>query len=290
MLTEAVRFMEPGQLPRSWQHTARAWHLLGLWEPQQGLTALGRAVLLARGPLPAAEPRPWHLYGDRLVVPCPTDWAAWAQLEHILGPPMQPGVYRLRPARLSALRAQGHGPALLALLRRMVADPLPSALRAALTEEPQVGYRAGVVFVFAHEGDFRRWLARTREGSPFAVHFLAPGKVLVPHAQAAAFRRYLEEDLGLRALPLPPEAIPRTPQVAHLSPQADPEAGLREAIALGQDIVLRYRDAQGRVTRRRVTPLALEDGADGPLMWAFCHQRRAPRRFYLHRIEGWERA
>jgi predicted DNA-binding transcriptional regulator YafY len=59
---------------------------------------------------------------------------------------------------------------------------------------------------------------------------------------------------------------------------------LRRAIKLGKPIVIRYTDADGVVTWRRIEPMYAKKTSNGPQVVAYCSLRKAIRSFSLANI------
>jgi predicted DNA-binding transcriptional regulator YafY len=79
---------------------------------------------------------------------------------------------------------------------------------------------------------------------------------------------------------------------AWVSAEADRSAELRtlleRAVAQRRVVVLRYRDADGRPSRREVEPQLLARSSSSWFLVAWCRERQAPRWFREDRIEGVE--
>jgi predicted DNA-binding transcriptional regulator YafY len=77
-----------------------------------------------------------------------------------------------------------------------------------------------------------------------------------------------------------------------VSAEAGHGAELREtlerAVVQRRVVVLRYRDGNGRATRREVEPQLLARSAGGWYLGAWCREREAPRWFRIDRIESAE--
>jgi predicted DNA-binding transcriptional regulator YafY len=69
---------------------------------------------------------------------------------------------------------------------------------------------------------------------------------------------------------------------------AELRAALDRAVAQRRVVVLRYRDGDGRVTRRQVEPQLLCRSASSWFLVGWCRSRQAPRWFRADRIEGVE--
>lgn len=67
---------------------------LGVWDPQDGWTAWGRAALRAPARLASPHPRPWMLHPQSLEIPLPAHWPLLWQIEQWLTPE-SPGHYPL---------------------------------------------------------------------------------------------------------------------------------------------------------------------------------------------------
>jgi DNA polymerase-3 subunit epsilon len=84
--------------------------------------------------------------------------------------------------------------------------------------------------------------------------------------------------------PLPP---PRTLRPVILPP---PYSLIHEALSADAAIVIEYEDGKGRVTRRTIQPMALNESGEGVVIEAHCHLRDNTRHFFLHRIRRLWRA
>jgi predicted DNA-binding transcriptional regulator YafY len=69
---------------------------------------------------------------------------------------------------------------------------------------------------------------------------------------------------------------------------AELRATLERAVAQRRVVVLRYRDGEGRASRREVEPQLLARSSSSWFLVAWCRERGAPRWFREDRIEGVE--
>jgi predicted DNA-binding transcriptional regulator YafY len=69
---------------------------------------------------------------------------------------------------------------------------------------------------------------------------------------------------------------------------AELRATVEQAVSQRRVVALRYRDGQGRVTRREVEPQLLTLSADHWYLVAWCRERQGPRWFREDRIESVE--
>lgn len=63
-------------------------------------------------------------------------------------------------------------------------------------------------------------------------------------------------------------------------------AALHDACDAARPVAFRYTDLSDRVTERQVLPLELVHPGHGVLLFAWCELRDAPRRFFVHAMEG----
>ena len=75
---------------------------------------------------------------------------------------------------------------------------------------------------------------------------------------------------------------------AEAARSAEAREVVQRAVAERRVLLLRYRDAQGRISRRAVEPQLLASGSDQAFLLAWCRERQAPRWFRLDRIEAAE--
>ena len=69
---------------------------------------------------------------------------------------------------------------------------------------------------------------------------------------------------------------------------AELRTAVEQAVAQRRVVVLRYRDGQGRASRRAVEPQLLTRSSDHWFLVGWCRERQAPRWFRADRIEGVE--
>lgn len=84
-------------------------------------------------------------------------------------------------------------------------------------------------------------------------------------------------------VPPPPPGSEVSVSVVHdLSEELTPESPAWGASGLA--LMIRYNDARGRASQRRISVISVGPGEDCFLLRAYCHERRAPRSFRSERI------
>jgi predicted DNA-binding transcriptional regulator YafY len=122
------------------------------------------------------------------------------------------------------------------------------------------------------------------------IEALLVGMALLRRTGDGGLRRAAASALQKIGQVLPREARPRTPSPLYVSswelrlPVHADLAIFRAAIAEERTLLLRYCDAAGAMTRRRIRPLAVVFYADAPVIAAWCELRGDFRHFRPDRI------
>lgn len=244
--------------------------------------------------------------------------AAYAfELSHMarLCAPGPPARYRITLASVRQAVAWGYpGADVIFLLRRFCGQPLSPDAQAQLKHWQQetvvIPFRPGYRLRLAGPS----LLEALRQREPFrrrTLPFPSGQAAWVDGAQAHDLWRYLRrrgyapqsetpDDAAAAAqltssntapldglLPLPerpmatPDPLPDDEEEEMLETL---KARLRDAVASETALDLTYADSQGRVTQRRVRPLALETRWGQMYLLAFCELRQDERSFHLDRI------
>ena len=164
---------------------------LGLWAPAQGLTALGKTVLVERmRGLPEPVFSPWQVQDQEVLAAFPANWRLLWELETFLAP-FQPGRYLLGPAALRQASQRGDVEKLAFILEAGSGQPLPPAMRQRILRQPEIHVLPGALLEFSSPDELAalRGMPSLR---PRLERQLSPRAVWVAQQDATALLRRLE--------------------------------------------------------------------------------------------------
>ena len=83
----------------------------------------------------------------------------------------------------------------------------------------------------------------------------------------------------------PPPPVGRKPEVPSTQDDVlEEEPSRSESPALGQALFIKYKDSKGQISERRISIKAVMQQSKGPVVRAFCFERKAVRAFKVDRI------